>query len=124
MNGRLFLTGKTNEISQIRYALMTGFDPDGEPIYTRGIIESAEECELLQSILEPLHPVPHSITSVTMGEVMIRLVDRREITLRPVYRPSLDAYRDLYFVGECQYPMPTKLAELLERWRKKTPGSI
>ena len=121
MSGRLVWPGKTNPVTKVRFSLMTGFDSRGQPMYASGTVESAEERELLQSILEPLRSVSHSITSVVMGEVIIELEDKREITLCPVFRPSLDAYRDLFFVGEYQYPMPAKLADLLEQWRKETP---
>jgi hypothetical protein len=56
-----------------------------------------------------------------MGEILIELADGHEIVLRPVFRPSSDVYRDLFFVGEWQYAMPPKLADLFERWRKETP---
>jgi hypothetical protein len=120
MNGPLAWPGKTNPIAKINFALMTGFDDEGQPMYTRGEVDPPEEREAVQSILEPLRPVPHTITSVTMGEVTIELDDRRKITLRPVFRPSLDTYRDLFFVDDWQYPMPSSFAGLLERWRKGT----
>jgi hypothetical protein len=121
MSDRHAWPGRSNPIAKIRFALITGFDPEGQPAYARGTVHSAQERELVQSILEPLRSVPHTITSVAIGEVTIELEDGREITLRPVFHPSLDSYGDLFFVGELQYPMPAQLAELLEQWRKR-PG--
>jgi hypothetical protein len=118
MSDRRAWPERSNPIAKVRFALMTGFDPKGQPVHARGTVDSVEERKLVQAILEPLLPLPRSITSVAMGEVTIELEDGREITLRPMFRPSLDAYRDLFFVGEWQYPMPAKLAELLEQWRK------
>ena|SRR5262245_39268667 len=110
-----------NPIVKLAFVLITGFDSEGQPMYRRGAVDSVEERQLVQSILEPLRPVPHTITSVTMGEVTITLRDGSEITLRPVFRPSGDRYRDLFFVEEWQYPMPAKFGELLEKWRKQAP---
>jgi hypothetical protein len=110
--------GKANPIAKINYALMIGFDAEGHPRYARGEADSPHDREALESILEPLSPVPHTITSVAMGEVIIELEDGTKITLRPVFHPSRDSYGDLFFVDESQYPMPKQLAELLERWRK------
>jgi hypothetical protein len=117
MSGRPAWPGKANPIARIKYALMTGFNDEGQPNYAQGEV-SAKEREAVQSILEPLVPVPRTITSVAMGEVMIELEDGRQIILRPVFHPSLNAYRDLFFVDEWQYPMPSSFAALLERWRK------
>jgi hypothetical protein len=121
MTGPLTWPGKTNRIAKMKFALMTGFDADGQPMYAKGALESAEELEMVQSILEPLHAVPRTIASVAMGEVTVELENGSKITLRPVFHPSLDTYRDLFFVDEWQYPMPAKLAELLEQWRKEAP---
>lgn len=118
MSSPIAWPGKTNPIAKISYALMTGFDDKGQPKYAGGEVASAEEREAVQSILEPLVPVSHTIASVTMGEITIELEDGNEITLRPVFHPSLDTYRDLFFVDESQYRMPSAFAELLERWRK------
>jgi hypothetical protein len=107
----------SNPIRRIKYALMTGFDPLGQPVYRRGEVGSAEERQLVQKILEPLRPVPHSITSVTMGEVTLDLADGSTVILRPVFRLSPGVYRDLFMVDEWQYPLPQELAELLEKWR-------
>jgi hypothetical protein len=120
MSGQLVPAGKTGVIKGISFALMAGFDSDGQPMYASGTVESAKERKLVQSILEPLRPAPHSVTAVTMGEVTIEMEDGHKIILRPVFHPSLDVYRDLFFVEEGQYPMPAKLAELLNRWRKDT----
>jgi hypothetical protein len=111
-----------NRIAAASFALMSRFDSEGHPIYARGTVESAEDRETLLATMAPLRPVPHSITSVVLGEVKLMLEDGREITLRPVFRPTLETYRDLFFVGEEQYPMPPKLAELLERWRTRQEG--
>jgi hypothetical protein len=56
-----------------------------------------------------------------MGEITAKLEDGRKITLRPVFHPSKDSYGDLFFVDEWQYPMPAKLAALLNQWRKEAP---
>ena len=110
--------GKKNPITHIDYALMIGFADEGQPKYAQGEVASEKELEAVQSILEPLIPVPRSITSVAMGEVSIELADGKKVVLRPVFHPSQDTYRDLFFVDEWQYRMPKELAELLERWRK------
>jgi hypothetical protein len=109
--------GSSGKIRSIRFALMSGFDATGQPVYARGTVRSSEECALLQSILEPLRPVLHSISSVTMGEIAISWQDGSADTLKPVFHPSSDRYGDLFFVDELQYPMPAELAALLERWR-------
>jgi hypothetical protein len=119
MSNRLAWPGNTNPITEIRFALMAGFDAEGQPMYATGEVASSEECKEIQSILECLKPVPHSITSVTMGEVIVELADKNRITLRPVFHPSRNCYSDLFFVDERQYPMPPSMAELLERWRKR-----
>jgi hypothetical protein len=97
---------------------MKGFAVDGQPLYASGAMESGGELEMVQSILEPLRAVPHTVASVTMGEVNLELEDGSKVTIRPVFHPSLNTYGDLFFVDEWQYPMPEQLAELLERWRK------
>ena len=119
MSSRRAWPGKTNPITKIDFALTTGFDAEGQPMYATGEVASSEECEEIQSILECLKAVPHSITSVAMGEITVQLADEKRITLRPVFHPSRDSYGDLFFVDEWQYPMPPSLAELLERWRKR-----
>ncbi|HSE22353.1 MAG TPA: hypothetical protein VLB68_11880 [Pyrinomonadaceae bacterium] len=118
MSGRRIWPSRRKPIAKINYALMTGFNDEGQPNYAQGEVVSAKEREEVQSILEPLVPVPRTITSVAMGEVMIELEDGHRIILRPVFHPSLNAYRDLFFVDEWQYPMPSSFAALLERWRK------
>jgi hypothetical protein len=97
---------------------MSGFDAQGQPIYAKGTVESAEDRNLVQSILEPLRPVPHTITSVTMGEVSLEMQDGSVVVLRPVFHPSRDAYGDLFIVDESQYPLPPAFADLLNGWRK------
>ena len=111
--------GKTNRIAKITFALMKGFAADGQPLYASGAIESGEELEMVQSILEPLHAVPHTVASVTMGEVNLELEDGSKVTLRLVFHPSLNTYGDLFFVDEWQYPMPSSLTALLEKWRRE-----
>ena len=118
MSGRRTWPSRANPIAKINYELMTGFNDEGQPRYAQGEAISAKEREEVQSILEPLVPVPRTITSVAMGEVMIELKDGHKMILRPVFHPSLNAYRDLFFVDEWQYPMPSSFAALLERWRK------
>ena len=118
MSSRMAWPSERNPIVKVNYELMTGFSDKGQPKYASGEITSAEEREVVQAILEPLIPVSHTIASVTMGKVKIELEDGNEITLRPVFHPSQDTYRDLFFVDEWQFPMPKQLAELLERWRK------
>jgi hypothetical protein len=111
--------GTLNPIAKISFALMAGFDAEGQPMYTSGTVESAEVRKAVQLILEPLQPVPHTITSVTMGEVRVEMQDGNAVVLKPVFHPSLDAYGDLFIVDELQYPMPPPFAELLNRWRKR-----
>ena len=111
---------RNNPITKIKYVLMTGFNNEGQPKYFQGEVASEEEREAVQSILEPLIPVPRTITSVAMGEVMLALEDGNKVTLRPVFHPSLDTYRDLFFVDEWQYRMPLSFAALLEQWRKRS----
>jgi len=118
MNDPLRWPGKTNRIEKIKFALMKGFAADGQPMYASGEIESAAELEMVQSILEPLQAVPHTVASVTMGDVALDLEDGNTITIRPVFHPSRNSYGDLFLVEEWQYPMPKELVELLERWRK------
>ena len=115
------LLGEGGRIAKITFELMEGFDSRGQPAYRKGVVESAAEREKAQSVLAPLRPSPHTIASVTMGEVVIELEDGRAFTIRPVYHPSSDAYRDLFMVDEWQYPLPPAFAELLDRWRGKTP---
>ena len=122
MSGPRAWPGKANQIAKISYELMIGFDDAGRPKYAQGEVASVKEREVVQSILEPLIPVPRSITSVAMGEVSIELADGKKVVLRPVFHPSQDTYRDLFFVDEWQFPMPKQLAELLERWRKIKPS--
>jgi|SRR6185503_17627041 len=117
MNDRLAWPGGKTPIAKINFALMVGFDDEGQPIYARGEVRAAQELIAVQAILEPLKPVPHTITSVAMGEVTIELEDGNTITLRPVFLPSLNTYRDLFFVDEWQYPMTSPFAATLERWR-------
>jgi hypothetical protein len=111
--------GEKNPIKKIWFALMTGFDPQGQPVYVRGKVESAQEREMVQSLLAPLRPAPLSIASVTMGEVNLELEDGSTILLRPVFHPSLKVYRDLFMVDQWQYPLPRSLAALFDRWRKE-----
>jgi len=120
MNERSSWPDEQNPITKISFALMTGFDSDGQPVYRTGEVESEEERKTVQSILEPLQPFPHTITSVAMGEIRIELQDGTMITLRPVFHPSSDEYRDLFFVDQSQYEMPSSLAAHLERWRTET----
>jgi hypothetical protein len=119
MNDRQVWPGENNPIAQINFKLMAGFDTEGQPIYASGEVDSAEELRAVQSILEPLKPVPHTITSVTMGEVLIELADGNKVILRPVFHPSLNTYGDLFFVDEGQYPMPKELVDVFERWRSE-----
>lgn len=120
MSGSRSWPRKGNPITRINYALMMGFDEKGQPMYARGEVTSPTEREAVQSILEPLAAVPRTITSVAMGEVEIELEDGNLVILRPVFHPSPGTYRDLFFVDEWQYPMPSSFAELLERWRKRS----
>lgn len=110
---------RKNRIATIRFRLMTGFDSHGQPVYVNGTVDSAEELQEVQSLLEPMRPYPHTITSVTMGEVTLELEDGGSVTLQPVFHPSRDRYGDLFFVpdSQSQYAMPPRFAELLERWR-------
>jgi hypothetical protein len=121
MSGPSAWPGEQNPIAKVAFMLITGFNAEGQPMYRKGTVDSVEERTFVQSLLEPLRPVPHTIASVTMGEITITLQDGREITLQPVFRPSMDRYRDLFFVEEWQYPMPAKFGELLDKWRKQPP---
>lgn len=114
--------GKNNPIIRISFFLMTGFDDNGQPKYIRGTVASVAEQERVQSVLEPLRPEPHSITSVVMGQVTIEVADGSEINIQPVYSPTMDTYRDYFFVEERQFKMPESFAEFLERWRKNLPS--
>ncbi|MGD9096448.1 MAG: hypothetical protein PVF97_00100 [Desulfobacterales bacterium] len=114
---------KENPLVAITYELMEGFDQGGNPIYKQGLIESDKELETVQKILEPLEPHPAMITSVTMGKVNLKLMSGDEITLRPVFHPSLETYADLFKVENLDFEMPALLSDLLNRWRSSISGA-
>ncbi len=111
--------GKDNPVVHIEFELMMGFDDNGQPIYRHGKVMSKEECQEVRDILEPLSPASEAFTCVTMGKVYLTLQDSEIITLRPLFHPSLNIYRDIFKVDEDQYYMPDEFADILHRWRSR-----
>lgn len=109
--------GKKDPIIGIEFELMIGFDEEGQPVYKHGRVRSDKELDAVQVMLEPLQHSPSSITSVTMGKVYLKLYSGTVLTIRPVFHPSLDVYRDIFKVGDLQYHMPASFANMLELWR-------
>ena len=114
---KLLWPSKDNRIAAITYELMTGFDKDGNPTYKQGAIQDDRELKVIQEILAPLQPKPSMITSVTMGKVFLKLSNGESITLRPVFHPSLDEYKDLFKVENFDFDMPAPFGALLNTWR-------
>jgi len=110
---------KENPIISITYKLMTDFDTEGNPIYGQGSVQDDREFKVVQNVLEPLHPSPATITSITMGKVNLKLSNGELITLRPVFHPSLDVYKDLFKVENFDFNMPASFAGLLNKWRRQ-----
>ena len=110
---------RRNRIAAIRYALTSGFDASGNPSYVRGTVESEEDRDAVQSLLESLRGGARSIAATAIGEIHLDLEDGTTVMLRPVFHPSRDRYGDLFFTDDAQYPMPPQFAELLERWRSR-----
>ena len=108
---------KINIIAKISFKLMTGFDNNGNPILKQGAVVDKQTLQSIQSVLEPIKPKPASITSITMGEVVLYLSNGEEVKIKPVYHPSLGMYKGLFKVEHFDFVMPDAFAEMLNKFR-------
>jgi hypothetical protein len=108
---------KENPIASITFELIVGFE-EGQPVYRRGQVYLQEELVAVETALEPLRPSPASVSSITMGEVHMKLADGSLVVIRPVFHPSPGIYKGLFKVDNFDYPMPDSFADMLNKWRQ------
>lgn len=106
-------------VVQVQYELVAGFNGKGEPVCKSGVEKNPARLQMITELLERQNPVPASIPSITMGNVLLLLQSGGQLSLRPVFHISSGLYSDLCKVNEYDLPMPDLLADLLNKWREE-----
>lgn len=106
-----------NQIKEVTYQLLSGFDLSGNPVYVKGETDKIDDLRSLQVALQHTQHNDEPFSSIAMGTVNILLSNGDSLILLPVFEQSKQSYGGLFYIGSDQYFMNQDIVKLLEQWR-------